>query len=165
MVYDPDREVVVMFGGTRLASGAQRAIPPDIHQLVSQPAFPHAQVEVELGSRRPEGIEAIDLEVRAGASGDADGLGPARTLGGGIEVGLWDYPAGEWAPVMGNAGAPARVRTTLRTSVTDRPERFVDDRGRLAVSIRSAAPATEAREARLELDHFEGAVRLRAGTR
>lgn len=159
MVYDPDRQVTLMFGGTN----PSRIIAPEIHQLISQPAFPFVQVEIELGAGRPKGIEVLELDLQAAGLGDADGVGPETEAGAGVSVILWDYERSAWEEVAGQILPPGSGMTLLRVRLDDRPERFVADSGELAVALRSAAPATEARSARLELDLFDGRLRLRPG--
>ncbi len=159
VVYDPEREVVLAFGGVRedqrnLPANQRRTIAPDVFQLVSEPAYPYVQTEVELGAARPEGIEAIELFLRAAGAGDASG---------GVEVLLWDHLAGAFARVGGDPGAAPGVLRDLNVRVRDRPHRFIAPDGWMALALRSASPATEARPARLEVDVLSGVLLLRPG--
>lgn len=164
LVYDRAREVVVVLGGIRFEESSLRPVPPEVYQLVSQPAFPYVQAEIELGTERPKGIEGIDLVLRASGAGDADGEGPADDPGAGVTLLLWDWEAERWREVGATTGGDGGLEW-VEVQVSDRPERFVASDGRLAISLRSTAPATEARAARLEVDLLDGEVRLRPGVR
>lgn len=159
MVYNPDRQTIVMFGGVRFDTNL--SVEPEIYELISQPAFPYAQIEVELGTERPKGVERISLSLRASGVGDADGIGSGTASAPGVAVVLWDYEQGAWTSAV--ATSQASGLTDLEITLTDRPERFIDDSGRLAVALRSLWPATEARDARLEVDLFDGELLMRPG--
>lgn len=163
MVYDPDREVTVMFGGTWLDNSTARTIPAEIHQLISQPAFPYVQAEVELGAARPKGLDRMTLQLRASGVGDADGLGPGNATGGGVSVVLWDYELARWIVVAQERLSATAGMTDILVNIEERPERFIAPDGRLALAIRSSSPATEARSARLEVDLVDGQLSFRPG--
>ena len=152
MVYDAERQVVLMFGGVRL--DGVRPITPEIYQLVSAPAFPIIQAEFSLGTHRPEGIEAIEFFLRALGLGD---------LSPGFSVAVWDTAAGMWVQVPGAFGTNVEGLESAHIVLHTRPERFVSPEGQIAVAIWSTTPASESSSARLELDLIEGQIRLQPG--
>lgn len=157
VVYDSSREVTVMFGGVRLND--ERWIPPDIHELVAEPSYPYLQAAIDLDTPRPKGIERLELSIGAAGTGDGDGTGPNERTAEGVVVMLWDSGTRTWVEV-GGTQAPGGV---VEISVTDNPERFVLPTGVVPVTIRSRWPATEALDARLDVDVIDGALHLREG--
>ncbi len=163
MVYDSDREVSIVFGGTRVQSGNNRIIEPEIHELVSAPAYPYLQASIDLGAPRPKGIDRLLLKIGASGVGDLDGLGPLTNLGGGVVVMLWDHQLRRWIEVASSMTPPEQGIVVLDVNVTERPERYITDFGVLPITIRSRLPATETRSARLEVDWIDGHMELRPG--
>ena len=161
MVWDPDREVVVIFGGVRPQDG--RVVAPDIHQLISEPSYPYLQASADLAAARPKGIARLELTVRASGLGDADGTGPGTARAAGIDVLLYDHEAERWVRVARTEPAESAGLETLRVEVTERPERFVGLRGAVPITLVPRAPATEAVDGRLEVDLLDGALELRSG--
>lgn len=160
LVYDPDREVTVVYGGQRFDS---RFVPADIHQIISAPSFPYLVANVDLAAPRPKGIERLSLRVRASGTGDLDGLGGGTTLGGGVVVKLWDHEARRWVDVATRPMSPNGAVEELLIEVQDQPERFVSVTGVVPVTVVTLNPATEAIEAVLEVDQIDGQLELRPG--
>lgn len=161
MVYDSDREVMLVFGGVNWQEA--RTIPPDLYQLVSQPSFPQMQVVADLGAARPKGIERLLLKVRAQGSGDADGVRPGVLRGGGVRVSLWDHDARAWVEMHAAARDHQAGFETVELSITQNPERFVSPTGTVPITVTSYRPATEVLEGRLEVDVVDGTLDLRPG--
>lgn len=157
VVYDSSREVTVMFGGVRLND--ERWIPPEIHELIAEPSYPYLQAAIDLDAARPKGIERLDLSIGASGTGDGDSIGPNTDTADGVVVLLWDSSTRTWVEVGGAQGPSG----TVEISVTDNPERFVLPTGVVPVTIRSRWPATEALDARLDVDVIDGALVLRDG--
>jgi hypothetical protein len=158
VVYDRDREVTVVFGGVRFND--ERWVPPEIHEIVTQPSYPYLQASIDLDATRPKGIDRLELLIGATGSGDGDALGASDALADGVVVMLWDQAAREWV----EAGSPdpedpSRIRVVLTSDV----ERFVLPEGVVPVTLRSRWPATEAQSARLDVDVIDGWLHLRAG--
>ncbi len=161
MVYDSDREVTVMFGGIRTIDDVR--VPPEIHQLVSEPSYPYLQANADLAASRPRGIDVLHLDIRASGLGDADGLGPGRARGFGVRVMLWDHVARAWTEVAVSPGAGDGAIETLAVDVTNEPSRFVSPDGRVPITLVPSRPTTEALNGRLEVDQIDGYLDLRAG--
>lgn len=160
LVYDPDREVVVVFGGVR--SQDNRVVPPEIHQLISEPSFPHLQASIDLAASRPKGIDLLHLEVRALGLGDADGVGAGTERSGGVRLLLWDHDARAWQEVAASGGAPGSF-DTITVDVRSDPERFVSPSGTVPITVVPVGPATELVDGRLEVDLIDGYLELRGG--
>lgn len=161
MVYDSDREVVVMYGGIRTLDAVR--VPPEIHQLVSEPSYPYLQANADLAAARPKGIEALHLEVRASGVGDADELGPSRERGFGVRTLLWDHIAKAWVEVSSTTGAADGGLETIVVDVVEDPGRFVSQDGRVPITLVPRLPTTEVLNGRLEVDQIDGYLDLRAG--
>jgi hypothetical protein len=161
MVYDSDREVMVLFGGVRWQDA--RPVAPDIYQLVSQPSFPQMQVVADLGAERPKGIERLVLNIRAQGSGDADGVRAGLARGGGVRVSLWDHEARRWVEQHAAARDVQNGLEDIQLSITQNPERFVSPTGTVPMTIAAYRPATEVIEGRLEVDVVDGYLDLRPG--
>ncbi len=158
MVYDSDREVMVVFGGT-----SEDPLATDINQLVSQPSFPYLQATADLGGARPKGIERLLLSVRAHGVGDLDGEGPGVRRGGGVRVWLWDHEVRAWQLMHSEARDPLTGLETIELSVAENPERFISPAGTVPVTVAPLFPATEVLEGRLEVDLIDGTLELRPG--
>ncbi len=161
MVYDSDREVTVMFGGVRSIDDVR--VPPEVHQLISEPSYPYLQANADLAASRPKGIETLHLDIRASGLGDADGVGPGRARGFGVRVMLWDHDARAWTEVAVSAGAADGGIETLSIDVVDNPGRFVSPDGRVPITVVPSRPTTEGVNGRLEVDQIDGYLDLRAG--
>lgn len=161
MVYDEDREVTVMFGGIRILDDVR--VPPEIHQLVSEPAYPYLQANADLATSRPKGIETLHLVIRATGVGDADRLGPARDRGFGFDVRLWDHNARGWVEVTTTPGSADGGFETVEVDIGDNAERFVSTDGRVPITISPRYPTTVELDGRLEVDQIDGYIDLRAG--
>ena len=160
MVWDSDREVMVVFGGVR-RDGV--TVPADINQLISQPSFPYLQASIDLGAERPKGIERLSLSVRAFGIGDADSVGPGAERGSGVRVLLYDHELRSWVQVNETPAAPPTELQDIEFEVTDRAERFVSPDGVVPVSVVPQHPATEDQDGRLEVDRIDGEIFLRPG--
>ena len=161
MVFDSDREVTLLFGGIRYNDA--RFVPPEIHQLITAPAYPHLQATIDLGAARPKGIERIRLILRAKAVGDADGTGPGGVQAGGVQVLLWDHEAGRWDRVATTEGDPSAPIASHQIDVTTAPARYIALDGTMPLTLISSVPATETVDARLEVDLIDGYLELRSG--
>jgi hypothetical protein len=151
MVYDADREVVLVFGGRR----ADRFVPPDLYQIISQPSWPYLQATIALGAARPAGIDRLRLHLFARAVGDLDGVGEQSEIGEEVEVFLWDTTSSRWENVARGSDA---IEVDVRTS----PDRFISRRGTVSVLFRPLSPTTEAVEGRLIVDAIDGELQLRS---
>ncbi len=160
LVYDPDREVTLVYAGQRFDD---RFVPPDIYAIVSEPAWPHLLARVDLGAAPPRGINRLKLSVRAAGSGDDDGPGGAATTRGGYRVQLWDHQARAWEQVAAVEHPLDAEPQPTEILVTQNPERFVGPTGVIPVVIVSTAPATLDIPARLDVDLLDGALELRSG--
>ncbi|MEL7367382.1 MAG: hypothetical protein AAFN74_00610, partial [Myxococcota bacterium] len=152
MVYDETREATVVFGGQRFDD---RFVPSDIYTLVTPPAFPYLLTRIDLGASRPKGIERLELDIVATGFGDADGTGPGEERAQGTRVLLWNRVTQAWEEVTRSAD------TNISVSL-DAPDRFVSDNGRVAVAISSIHPSTEAVDAEINVDLFDGKLLLRS---
>lgn len=161
MVYDSDREVMVVFQGVR--SQDSRPVPQDVFQIISQPSFPYLQATADLGAARPKGIERLVMRVRAMGSGDLDGVRDGSARGGGVRVMLWDHSAERWDEVHSAPRDPQAGMETIEVTVGDNPERYVGPNGTIPVTVAPLHPATEILEGRLEVDLVDGYVDLRSG--
>jgi hypothetical protein len=160
LVHDRAREATVVFGGRRFDG---RFVPPEIYSMITQPAWPQLLATIDLASARPRGIERLELVVRGAARGDADGVGPSTTAGGGFAVLLWDHDAKRWEPLGASERASGAPPVNVTIEVRERPERFVGPDGTVPVLLRGLAPATEALDAELAVDRLDGALYLRPG--
>ncbi|MFO0725482.1 MAG: hypothetical protein U1E65_16985 [Myxococcota bacterium] len=156
VVYDKKREVSLVFGGFR----GDRFVPAELSQLTPEPSWATAQITIALGASKPAGVQRIDLLIAAEGSGDADGTLPKSDVGFGVDVAAWDAAAGRWVDVGYLPNASPRTIT-----LADQPQRFLSADGHLTLSLRAAAPATEAVPARLVIDVVDGAMELLAGVR
>ncbi len=160
LVYDSDRELILMFGGVRPFDG--RAIPPDVHGLQLGPTWPTLLLSADVVAARPDGIDGLRLTLRARGRGDGDGIGPRGLTAGGVEVHLWDRIAGRWDRHAADDGAPDGGFTTLEIHVAEAAHRYVSAEGAVPILVRSRWPATEDVDARLEVDRVDGHLELRA---
>lgn len=160
LVYDPNRETVIAFGGLRFD---ERFVPPNIYSIISQPSYPHLAADVDLAAPRPKGISEMALTVRAGGMGDADGVGPNVAIAGGVVVKLWDHAARAWVDVANADTNPDAGPVEITVRITDRPERFVSPDGVVPVTMTTRWPGTEAVPAQLDVDLLDGWMTMRAG--
>lgn len=158
MVYDSDREVMVVFGGT-----SEAPLATDINQLVSQPSFPYLQATADLGGARPKGIDRLLLTVRAHGIGDRDGEGPGVQRGGGVRIWLWDHNAQAWQLMHSADRDPLTGLEAIEISIAENPERFISPTGTVPITVAPLYPATEVLEGRLEVDLVDGTLELRPG--
>ena len=157
VVYDRDREATVVFGGVRFED--ERWVPPDIHEIITEPSYPYLQASIDLDAARPKGIDRLELVIGASGTGDGDGLGPSDALADGVVVMLWDSSSKGWV----TAGVPdPQDPTRILIDMPD-AERFVLPNGVVPVTIRSRWPATELQSARLDVDVIDGWLHLRSG--
>ncbi|MBK8010377.1 MAG: hypothetical protein IPK13_03455 [Deltaproteobacteria bacterium] len=155
LVYDPDRETVVVFGGRRYDG---RFVPQDIYTLSMAPSAPFVRTLIDLAAPRPEGIEAINLEIKATGHGDDDGIGPGLVAGEGIEVMLWDYRQNRWTKM---ATTTSNANDTVALEVTVAPERFISPEGVLPVGITTRRPSTVGVTAEVSVNLVNGYLTLR----
>lgn len=160
MIYDEDRETIVIFGGRRAFDTL--FVPPDIEILVTAPSYPYLEADLDLDAVRPAGIAALALEIRAYASGDRDGVGPGSASGGGAIVTLWNHESKVWEEVAVVDTPPAGPPISIPISITQNAARFVSADGVVPVSISPRYPATEEVAAKLEVDLVNGYLELSA---
>jgi cysteine-rich repeat protein len=160
LVYDSDRQTTVVFGGRRYHD--LTPVPPDIEVLTSPPSFAMLEADLDLDDARPDGIDALELLIRATGSGDGDSIGPGTTADGGVTVRLYDHLAKEWVEVAVVATPEAGLPISIPVTVTDDPARFVSPDGVVPVNVSTRYPATEEVAARLEVDLVDGHLVLSA---
>jgi hypothetical protein len=160
LVWDPDREVIVVFGGVR--TNDTRVVPAEIHQIVIQPSRPFLQATVDLAADRPKGIATLHLQIRASGSADADGLGPGVAAGNGVLVQLWDFMQNAWIDMKTTTGSAGGIED-ITIDVTTNPEVYVGPNGTVPISITTRHQATEAVSGRLDVDLIDGYLDLRPG--
>ncbi|MEQ9495966.1 MAG: hypothetical protein RIT81_03885 [Deltaproteobacteria bacterium] len=160
LVYDPNREATIAFGGLRFD---ERFVPPTIYSIISQPSYPHLAADVDLGAMQPPGITEMMIVVRAAGLGDADGVGPDVDIAGGVVVKLWDHVARAWVDVADADTDPEGDSETIMVRITDQPARFVSADGVVPVTVTTRWPGTEAVPAQLDVDLLDGWMTLRAG--
>ena len=161
LVYDSDREAVVVFGGIRPQDN--RVVPPEVHQIISEPSYPYLQASVDLDAARPKGIDALRLTVRALGIGDADDTAPGTARAGGVVVRLWDHAARRWEEVASTDGESNGGLATIEIEVLAEPERFVSPDGTVPITVAPRHATTEAVDGRLEVDLIDGSLELRGG--
>lgn len=155
LVYDPDRETVVVFGGTRYDG---LLVEPDIHTLSMAPSAPFVRAMIDLAAPRPNGIEAINLEIGATGIGDEDGIGPGLAIGEGVEVLLWDYRQNRWTPM---ATTTSNAGNAIALEVTVTPERFISPDGVLPIAITTRRPSSVEIASEVSIDLIDGFLTLR----
>jgi hypothetical protein len=161
MVYDSDREVVVVFGGIRPQD--MRPVPAEVHQIISEPSYPYLQASIDLAAQRPKGIDALNLTVRALGLGDRDGTNAGIDRFGGVVVSLWDHAARRWVEVASSSVEPNTDVAELSVEVREEPERFVSNDGTVPITVQPRYATTEAVDGRLEVDLIDGYLQLRGG--
>ena len=168
MVYDSDREVIVVFGGVRCTFREENFntctqlldLDLGIHELVLEPSYPYLQAVADLGTARPVGIARLTIDVRAVALGNADGPGATVHRTGGFRILLWDSTAAIWREVYGEASSADEGLRTVEVEISDRPERYVLPDGRVPITVVPWAPATRRLDGRLEVDYVGGTIEL-----
>lgn len=160
VVYDEDRETIVIFGGRRAFDTLP--VPPDIEILVTPPSYPYLEADLDLDDVRPAGIAALVLDIRAYASGDGDGIGPGSTTDGGAIVTLWNHESKVWEEVAVVDTPPAGPPISIPVMITQNAARFVSADGVVPVAISPRYPATEEVGSKLEVDLVNGYLELSA---
>lgn len=159
LVYDPNREVTVAFGGLRFDD---RFVPPTVYSIINEPSYPYLAADIDLAAAQPKGIASLGLVVRASGYGDADSVGPETDVGNGVVVKLWDHVARDWVDVA-DADTPGGTAVEIPVSIEDRPERFVSPDGVVPVTVVTRWPGTAAVESQLDVDQVDGWLVMRPG--
>jgi hypothetical protein len=160
LVYDPDREVIVVFGGIRPSD--MRAVPSEVDEIVLQPAAPFMLATVDLAADRPKGIAKLHLSIRASGVGDADGLKAGAAQAGGVIVKLWDFAKNVWTDVATTAGSSSGIEA-IEIDIASTPDVYVGTNGTVPIAITTRHPSTEAVSGRLDVDLIDGHLDLKPG--
>lgn len=144
MIYDEDRQVTLMLGGTRFHDSLP--VETDIYEVVVEPAYPHLSAVIDLGAARPKGSESLRLAVRGHGAG-------------GFAVDLWDHQTSSWVE---SARSTSTTFETVEILVDADVERWVSSSGTVPVTVRALASATARSESRLEVDSIRGEIVLRS---